>query len=202
MSNTDKDLFAVSGDMYNEENSGGTLNEPIMKTVKRDVFLIYNKLHYFITAGKNEFDRAYNLKMLYNWDLWGPCIILLVLSSSLYIKAPVESKDKIFSVLHFFSIYGAIAVALNAQILGINCSFFAIISMVGYCIFPFTVISLISLIIPYFFVKLIFTIISITHIYRIIQISINEIAPEEKRILILYPISLFLFSVAFLVLIN
>ncbi|CUV06144.1 unnamed protein product [Cryptosporidium hominis] len=202
MSEIDKDIFVVSGDIYNGEESGGTLNEPIMKTVKRDVFLIYNKLHYFITAGKNEFDREYNLKMLYNWDLWGPCIILLVLSSCLYIKAPVENKDKIFSVLHFFSIYGTVAIALNARILGINCSFFAILSIVGYCIFPFTVISLISLIIPYFFVKLIFTILSITHIYKVMQLSMNEIAPEEKKVLILYPISLFFFSVAFLVLIN
>lgn len=201
MSNVDKDLFVVSGDIYNEENSG-TLSEPILKTVKRDIFLIYSKLHYFITAGKSEFDRTYNLKMLYNWDLWGPCVLLLILSSCLYIKAPVESKDKIFSVLNFFSIYGAIAISLNAQILGINCSFFALLSMVGYCIFPFAVISLISLIIPYFFVKLIFTVISIIHIYRIILLSINDVVLKEKKTLILYPISLFFFSVAFLVLIN
>lgn len=202
MSNFDKEQFVISGEIYNEGNSGGTLNEPILITIKRDIFLVYSKLHYFITVGKNDFDRTYNLKMLYNWDLWGPCILLLVLSSCLYIKAPIESKDKIFSVMYFFSIYGAIAVALNALILGIKCSFFAILSLIGYCLFPFTVISFVSLIIPYFFVRLVFTLISIFHICRILQLSINEVTPKEKKVLILYPISLYFFSVAFLVLIN
>ncbi|KAJ1610440.1 YIP1 protein like transporter GTPase interacting factor [Cryptosporidium canis] len=202
MGEFDNELFVLNGEMYNEENSLGTLEEPVLTTIKRDVFLVYSKLHYFVTVGKNDYDRTQNLKMLYNWDLWGPCIILLLLSSCLYIKAPIESKDSIFSVMYFFSIYGAIAVALNALILGIKCSFFAILSLVGYCLFPFAVISFISLIIPYFFVKLAFTLISIFHIYRVLQTSINEVAPDEKKVLILYPISLFFFSVAFLILIN
>lgn len=202
MSDFDKELFVISGEIYKEENSDGTLNEPILTTIKRDAFLVYSKLRYFVTFGKNDFDRTYNLKMLYNWDLWGPCILLLVLSSCLYIKAPIESKDNIFSVLYFFSTYGAIAVSLNALILGIKCSFFAILSLIGYCLFPFTIISFISLIIPYFYMKLIFTLISIFHICRILQLSISEVTPKEKKTLILYPISLFFFSVAFLVLIN
>ncbi|KAF7457284.1 Yip1 domain-containing protein [Cryptosporidium felis] len=198
--NIESNIFSVGRETLSEGGSNGTLNEPVITTVKRDALLVYNKLYYFI-SGKNETETN-NMKVLLNWDLWGPCILLLVMSSCLYVKAPIGSKDSIFYAIYFFSVYGVVTIALNALILGVKCSFFAILSLIGYCLFPFTVVSFISLFIPNFFVRLIFTIMSIVQVYRVISISVTSISPEEKKILILYPMFLFFFVVAFLVMIH
>lgn len=196
------DIFAINGEIHNKSDSTGTLNEPVLVTIKRDLLFVCNKISFFISFSKKDFDPVNNMQILYNWDLWGPCLFLLILSSCLYIKAPIESKDNTFSAIYFFSFYGSISIALNALILGTKCSFFAILSLVGYCLFPFTMVSFISLFVPHLFIKSIFTLISFIHIYRIVFNSIGSVAPEEKKFVILYPISLFFIAIAFLVLVH
>ncbi|KAK6588778.1 hypothetical protein RS030_2224 [Cryptosporidium xiaoi] len=193
--------FSLNGNISERDGSGGALNEPISTTIKRDLLLIYKKVNYLILYNGESSNTINDLQMLHNWELWGPCLFILVLSSCLYLKAPSESKDNVFSTIYFVSIYGSILIAMNSLILGAKSSFFAIISLIGYCIFPLTIVSLTSLFFPYF-VLLIFTIISNGYIFKIIVNMIGNITPEEKKLIVLYPISLFFIAITFLILVH
>ncbi|KAH7647476.1 hypothetical protein FG379_000692 [Cryptosporidium bovis] len=193
--------FSLNGNISERDGSEGALNEPILTTIKRDLLLIYRKVNYLILYNGESSNTINDLQMLHNWELWGPCLFILVLSSCLYLKAPSESKDNVFSTIYFVSIYGSILIAMNSLILGAKSSFFAIISLIGYCIFPLTIVSLTSLFFPYF-VLLIFTIISNGYIFKIIVNMIGNITPEEKKLIVLYPISLFFIAITFLILVH
>lgn len=194
--------FSLDGNIFKKNESEGTLDEPISTTIKRDLLLIYKKIYYLVSNNEKGSDRINDLQMLHNWELWGPSLFLLTLSMCLYLKAPSESKDNIFSTIYFISVYGGISATVNTLILSTKPSFFAIISLIGYCIFPLAVTSLISLFFPYFFIMLVFVTISNVYIFRIIANLVGNITPEEKRFVVFYPISLFFIAITFLILIH
>ena len=61
------------------ESSRVTLDEPVLDSLKRDLFRIYNKLKHVITPRLT----SRKIEELYNWDLWGPLIFCFLLCISL-----------------------------------------------------------------------------------------------------------------------
>ncbi|KAH8740024.1 hypothetical protein FG386_000851 [Cryptosporidium ryanae] len=193
--------FSLSGNISERNKSERALNESVLTTIKRDLLLIYRKVNYLILYDGRNSDTINDLQMIHNWELWGPCLFLLVLSLCLYLKSPSESKDNTFSTIYFISVYGSVLIAVNTLILGAKSSFFAVISLIGYCVFPLTMVSFASLFFPYF-ALLIFAIISNGYVFRIIVNLIGNIAPEEKRLVVLFPISLFFIAITFIILVH
>ena len=113
------------------ESNRMTLDEPVLDSLKRDLFRIYNKLKHVITPRLT----SRKIEELYNWDLWGPLIFCFLLCISL---SNDNNESSTFVVI--FTIYwiGGLIVTLNGQFLGANIGICQMICLLGYCSFPIT----------------------------------------------------------------
>ena len=125
----------------NQENqdtsiSKMTLDEPVLTSLKRDLFLIYNKLKHVITPRFS----SHKIEELYNWDLWGPLIFCFLLSISLS-----NENNESSTFVTIFSIFwiGGLIVTFNGQFLGANIGICQMICLLGYCSFPITLAGII-----------------------------------------------------------
>ena len=118
----------------------GTLDEPMSTTIMRDAARVGNKMLCVLNP------RTANIQTLKNWDLWGPLIVCLMLATMLSWFAPYEQESLVFALVFVIIWCGAAIVTLNALLLGGNMSFFQSVCVLGYCIFPLNVASIICLV--------------------------------------------------------
>ena len=119
---------------YNESKM--TLDEPVLTSLKRDLFLIYNKLKHVMTPRLS----AHKIEELYNWDLWGPLIFCFLLSISL---SNENNESSTFVLIFSISWIGGLIVTFNGQFLGANIGICQMICLLGYCSFPITLAGII-----------------------------------------------------------
>jgi len=86
---------------------------------------------------------------LRNWDLWGPFFICLIFG--LFINSTFRSYlDSNQFILLFFSVFGgALIVTFNTRVLGGKISFFQSVAILGYCIFPLFIASVVLLLLKF-----------------------------------------------------
>ena len=84
-------------------------------------------------------------------DLWGPLLVCLLLSSVLSFTAPGDTASLVFAAVFVIVWCGAAAVTINAQLLGGSISFFQSICILGYCVFPLTIASIICLVLSFIY---------------------------------------------------
>lgn len=133
---------AVSTAGTNNSGPVGTLDEPVLTTIMRDLRQVGNKLRYVLLPASRQNDT---LKELRNWDLWGPLLLCLVLSILLSLSAPVGQASLVFASVFVIVWAGAGVVTLNAQLLGGQISFFQSVCVLGYCIFPLVLAALLAM---------------------------------------------------------
>ncbi|KAI6824868.1 Yip1-domain-containing protein [Hortaea werneckii] len=81
---------------------------------------------------------------LRDWDLWGPLLFCLILSTLLSLTAQPAQRSYVFSGV-FATIWVAeAAVTLQIKLLGGNISFFQSVCIIGYTLFPLCIASLLS----------------------------------------------------------
>ena len=73
----------------------------------------------------------------------------MILSSVLSFTAPGDTASLVFAAVFVIVWCGAAAVTINAQLLGGSISFFQSICILGYCVFPLTIASIICLILSF-----------------------------------------------------
>jgi hypothetical protein len=171
----------------NDELNENTLNESIITTIYRDLFLIYTKLKFVIMPYAEKEKKNFHIKQ---WDLWGPLILDMFLSCTL----AVNSKEKSNMIILIFVIFwlGGVILYLNANFLGVKSSIFQMFCLLGYCLFPLNISAI--------FV----TIFRITGLFRLIIVGITtlwsiysssdflkSITNQDQRYLVLYPCILF-----------
>jgi hypothetical protein len=117
----------------------GTLDEPVSQTIMRDVRMVGNKMMCVLNP------RKANISTLKDWDLWGPLFLCLLLAALLSWFAPAEQASLVFASVFVIIWCGAAVVTVNALLLGGNISFFQSVCVLGYCIFPLNIASLICL---------------------------------------------------------
>ena len=172
----------------------GTLDEPISETIRRDLRMVGNKM----ACGLNP--RKSNLQTLKDWDLWGPLVLCLVLATLLSWFAPPAQKSLVFASVFVLICCGSTAVTMNALLLGGNISFFQSVCVLGYCIFPLNIASVICLL-------------GGPIAWRIIVVAVcffwstsaslgfmGELVPLNRRALAVSPIFLFSIAIGWLVL--
>jgi hypothetical protein len=121
-----------------------TLDEPVSETILRDVRQVFSKLRIvLIPLGSDSHQSV--LQKLKEWDLWGPLLVCLLLSVTLSATAPDSSSSVVFAAVFVIVWCGSALVTLNAQLLGGNLSFFQSVCILGYCVFPLTLSSLVCL---------------------------------------------------------
>ena len=165
------------------EFSEETLNEPILITLYRDLYLIYTKLKFVINPYISNELKSYHIKQ---WDLWGPLLLIIFLACTL----AVNSSDKSQTIVLIFLIFwlGSFLVFLNAHLLGVKTSIFQIFCLLGYCLFPLNVSAFI-LSFTKFFDLARFIIIGISCFWSLYSISsfLKNLSMPEQRYLVLYP---------------
>ena len=184
----------------NQENqdttiSKMTLDEPVLTSLKRDLFLIYNKLKHVITPRFS----SHKIEELYNWDLWGPLIFCFLLAISLS-----NDNNESSTFVLIFSIFwiGGLIITFNGQFLGANIGICQMICLLGYCSFP---ITLSGIIIGFFDVKknwIKCLLVFFTFLWSCLASVgfINALVGRDKELITIIPVILFFATLSLFVL--
>jgi len=172
-----------------------TLDEPILTTLKRDLFRIYNKLKHVITPRLS----SRKIEELYNWDLWGPLLFCFLLAISLS-----NEKNESSTFVIIFSIFwiGGLVVTFNGKFLGANIGICQMICLLGYCAFPITLGGIIIgfMNVSKGWIKCIIVFSSFLWSCLASVGFISALVPRDKELITALPIALFFVTLSLFVL--
>mmetsp|Transcript_28065 Transcript_28065/g.44514 ORF Transcript_28065/g.44514 Transcript_28065/m.44514 type:complete len:200 (+) Transcript_28065:44-643(+) len=175
----------------------GTLDEPVSATILRDLRRIGIRLRHVLipnTATESE---------LRNWDLWGPLIFCLMLAMSMSFGASNdEDASLVFTAVFVIVWCGAAVVTVNAALLGGKISFFQSVCVLGYCLFPLNIVSLlVALIGPnHKNIKLCVIVVGAVWSVKASVGFMAQFVPTDRKGLGLYPVFLFYVTLAWMIL--
>ncbi|EPY37177.1 terbinafine resistance locus protein (yip1) [Strigomonas culicis] len=124
-----------------------TLDEPVKDTIMRDLRAIGRKMLVVVCPPLGD-ERE-----MRDWDLWGPLALCLVLAIVLSVHGSDNQKALIFSAVFVLVWVGGAVVTLNAKFLGANLSFFQTVCVMGYCLAPLCLGSILIMVIPLFWIN-------------------------------------------------
>jgi len=184
---------------YKNYENKNTLNEPITDTILRDLNSIYFKLKFVINPFVNQNIKNKHIKQ---WDLWGPLLFTILLSSTLAFSSQNE-KSNTFSLVFIVFWFGSFLIYLNANLLEIKISIFQIYCLLGYCLFPLNLSALILFIFRLFEIIRIFVVLigCVWACFSMRGFLLNS-ANENNRTLVLYPAILFYLFISVTILMN
>ncbi|RUO95467.1 Yip1 domain-containing protein [Jimgerdemannia flammicorona] len=179
-----------------------TLDEPVSVTTMRDLRNVAEKLQQvMIPNGRKD--------VLKDWDLWGPLFLCLSLAIVLSFEASKnsDSEGQKQTILVFTSVFvivwvGSAVVTLNAKLLGGTISFFQCVCVLGYCLFPLVVAAIVNLITSSLFIRLPLEIAAFGWASYASVGFLAEVHLSNRRALAVYPLFLFYFIIAWMVLIS
>ncbi|KAJ7126902.1 Yip1-domain-containing protein [Mycena epipterygia] len=175
-----------------------TLDEPVSTTIARDLLSIYSKLVQVLYPR-----RASGREVLRDWDLWGPLILCLLLGIMMSITAPADQSLNIFTSVIAICSIGALTVTVQAKLLGGRVSFFQGLCVLGYCIAPLNIAALVACFVRVIYIR---APIALLAWAWCIWASVNFLDGtkiEQQRILLaVYPLLLFYFILAWMILIQ
>ncbi|KAF8954013.1 hypothetical protein BDZ97DRAFT_1869202 [Flammula alnicola] len=179
-------------------SGGDTLDEPVTTTIARDLLSIYSKLVQVLYPR-----RSSGREVLKDWDLWGPLLLCLLLGIMLSVNAPPTQSLGVFTSVIVICSLGALAVTVQAKLLGGRVSFFQGLCVLGYCIAPLDIAALISCFVRIIWIR---APVALLAWAWCIWASVNFLDGtkiEQQRILLaVYPLLLFYFVLAWMILIQ
>jgi len=176
-----------------------TLDEPVLTTIARDLTSIYTKLVQVLYPARAGASR----EVLRDWDLWGPLILCLALGIMLSINAPPEQSLGLFTGVVVIVSVGSLVVTLNAKLLGGRVSFFQSLCVLGYCIFPLVIAALFSTFFHKLYVRGPVTVAAWAWCVWAAMNFLDGTKIEQQRVLLaVYPLFLFYFILAWMILIQ
>jgi hypothetical protein len=197
---TERTTLKISSEdiKYKNYENKNTLNEPITDTILRDLNSIYFKLKFVINPFINQNIKSKHIKQ---WDLWGPLLFTILLSSTLAFRS--TQKSNTFSLVFIVFWLGSFLIYLNANLLEIKISIFQIFCLLGYCLFPLNLSALILSIFKTFEIIRIFVVLfgCFWACFSMRGFLINS-ANENNRTLVLYPAILFYLFISVTILMN
>jgi len=190
---------SVGGVQVESRYSGvDTLDEPVLTTIGRDLFSIYSKLVQVLYPR-----RSSGREVLKDWDLWGPLLLCLLLGIMLSINAPPSQSLGVFTSVVVIISLGSLIVTVQAKLLGGRVSFFQGLCVLGYCIAPLDIAALIACFVRVIWIR---APVALLAWAWCIWASVNFLDGtkiEPNRILLaVYPLLLFYFILAWMILIQ
>ena len=177
----------------NEEPTKSTLDEPISTTLKRDLYVILNKIKFVIVPKMTE----RKIEELYNWDLWGPLLFCFLYSMALS-NSNNNTETSIFVLVFVIFWIGGFVITFNEKFLGAQIGICQVLSLLGYGMFPITVSGIIIGFcgITNIFVKLILVLIGL--IWSIVASLgfFSKMVEPDKKLLAIFPVFIYLFSLS------
>ena len=133
----------------------------------------------------------------------GVCVLRVLLSSlSWSSSTPHDQAAAVFAGVFVIVWLGSGVVTINAQLLGGNISFLQSVCVLGYCIAPLTLASLVTYVIATSLVHWICVTVALVWCCKASVGFMSVLVPSDKRTLAVYPVLLFYFSIAWLILVS
>ncbi|KAJ7678901.1 hypothetical protein DFH06DRAFT_1165183 [Mycena polygramma] len=177
-------------------NGGDTLDEPVSTTLARDLLSIYSKLVQVLYPR-----RATGREVLRDWDLWGPLILCLTLGIMMSLISPEDQALNIFTSVIAICSLGALTVTVQAK--ACSLTFFQGLCVLGYCIAPLNIAALVACFVRRIYIR---APVALLAWAWCIWASVNFLDGtkiEQQRILLaVYPLLLFYFILAWMILIQ
>ncbi|KAJ3893256.1 hypothetical protein GG344DRAFT_87265 [Lentinula edodes] len=191
--------FAIpSKYIYSSYTGVDTLDEPVSQTITRDLLSIYSKLIQVVYPR-----RSNGREVLRDWDLWGPFMLCLLLGIMLSVNAPQSQSLNVFTSVIVICSLGALAVTVQAKLLGGRVSFFQGLCVLGYCIAPLDLAALISCFVRVIYVRAPLALLAWAWCIWASVNFLDGTKIEPQRILLaVYPLLLFYFVLAWMILIQ
>ncbi|GJJ76795.1 protein YIPF6 [Entomortierella parvispora] len=172
-----------------------TLDEPVSETLLRDLRNVGAKLQQVLyPKGRKD--------ILKDWDLWGPLLMCLTLSIVLSVKAQADQKITVFTWIFIIVWMGSAVVTVNAKLLGGRVSFFQSVCVIGYCLFPLVLVSIVSIVVPSIYIRLPLCGVAFAWASWASLGFLSDSNLANRRALGVYPLFLFYFIIAWMILIS
>lgn len=145
------------------------------------------------------------LEALRQWDLWGPLLICLALGVVLSFRAPVHQASAVFGAVFVAVWVGAAVVTVNAQLLGSTLSFFQSVCVLGYCVFPMFLSSILISVLQYtplgvVWIDLVWISVGFVWSVRASSVFFGQVIDKGRRFLTVYPVFFFYTFLGWLIL--
>lgn len=172
----------------------GTLNEPILVTLKRDFLNIWYKILFVLNPFLAIKTKNYHIVQ---WDLWGPLVFNIILSTTTTIESGKNMYPLVFSVFWI----GTVAIFFNGKMLDCKLSLFSYGCLLGYSLVPLVVISIPFAFFNFYFILRVILILLCGSWSIFVSLKfIKSKIVEGRTFLMMYPIGLFfLFFIGFLI---
>ncbi|KAI9227403.1 MAG: Yip1 domain-containing protein [Piptocephalis tieghemiana] len=171
-----------------------TLDEPVSATIKRDLVAIWNKVKVVLHPSSQE-------HVLRDWDLWGPLLLCLGLATILSFRADGQQASTVFTSIFVIIWCGSAVITLNSRLLGGRVSFFQSVCTLGYCVFPLVCSAVLTLFLDVLLIRLPAVLVAFAWSTKAAMSFLTDAQGlETRRVLALYPVILFYFVIAWMVL--
>ncbi|KAF9963517.1 hypothetical protein BGZ70_007370 [Mortierella alpina] len=172
-----------------------TLDEPVSETLLRDLRNVGAKLQQVLyPKGRKD--------ILKDWDLWGPLLMCLTLSIVLSTRAQADQKITVFTWIFIIVWLGSAVVTVNAKLLGGRVSFFQSVCVIGYCLFPLVLVSVATIVVPSIYIRLPLCGVAFAWATWASIGFLSDSNLANRRALGVYPLFLFYFIIAWMILIS
>lgn len=173
-----------------------TLDEPVTATIMRDVRMVGSKLKHVLlpTSDSN--------KELRNWDLWGPLLLCLLLACTLSLTAQEDQTALVFASVFVIVWCGAAVVTLNAALLGGKISCLQSVCVLGYCLAPLNIASLVCRAWNNKPFQLAVVAVCFCWATRASVGFMAQLVPEDRKALGVYPVLLFYLTIAWMIIVQ
>jgi len=147
--------------------------------------------------------KAVGREVLKDWDLWGPLILVLCLGIMLSINAPPAQSIGVFTSVIVVCSLGALVVTIQAKLLGGRVSFFQGLCVLGYCIAPLDIAALVSCFVRLIYVRAPLAILAwVWSMWAAVNFLDGTKIESQRILLAVYPLLLFYFVLAWMILIQ
>ena len=180
-----------------------TLDEPVRVTIMRDLSAIAEKLKYVMLPTS----RHDKMRGLRDWELWGPFFLCIILSLLLSYQATNEQSAFVFAMIFVIVWVGSGVVTVNASLLQGKISFFQSVCVLGYCLGPLVLSALACSLITFIhskylgWVKFLLVLVGFGWSSTASVGFMAELLPEDRKLLGVYPVFLFYFTLAWVILV-
>jgi len=178
-----------------DELPESTLDEPVSATILRDLKMVGVKLKHVLIPRDT-------VKELRNWDLWGPLFLCLLLATTLSIRAAPEQTAQTFATVFFVVWVGAGVVTINAALLGGQISFLQSVCVLGYCLCPLNIASILC----HFWGSKAYQLVVVSVCFfwatRASVGFMAQLVNPDRKGLAVYPVLLFYLYIAWLILVQ
>mmetsp|Transcript_6758 Transcript_6758/g.13425 ORF Transcript_6758/g.13425 Transcript_6758/m.13425 type:complete len:209 (-) Transcript_6758:92-718(-) len=173
-----------------------TLDEPVSTTILRDLNRVWVKMKHVLLPTNSD-------QKLTDWDLWGPLFLCLILSISMSWDAQSDQAALVFAIVFVLVWCGAGVVTMNAVLLGGTISFLQSICVLGYCLAPLNIASLILRIMnSYKMLNVVVVALAFAWSTKASVGFMAQLIPPERKMLGVYPVFLFYLTIGWMVLMQ